>query len=388
MLQPSCDAQALVAAASHFLRLPTCFAMSASSATTSTAAFDSLPDASRQAVLGALAVAQLGAPASELLVSDPEGPVVRVLQDFDGKRVGLIQGADRIEGCLESKGLLKRYTLPPSMVGVDVSNRGGGGVNALEVNLLASDICEVGWSWDACRHASCIEEKPGSSLIFDFNKRHFSETGLAPVVEGSLRFGSLSCSHTQQALRAIGAGCASPDPLMARNGHYCLEKLKARDSLYADAVQEGLRWKVLSWQVREMYPRVPDFIQAARNTQGTLNRKESEMQTLLRLHTMSSSFMLEKGGSPPWGAIMRSIIRTRPPCAGKLEHMITFVAARSGGPQGEFMQQLQVFHNIFVETSFRCGVPSKLYAALADLSHHFLALALLKTAWTCPPHAI
>ena len=59
---------------------------------------------------------------------------------------------------------------------------------------------------------------------------------------------------------------------MPRDGHYCLEKLKARGSLYAEAVQEGLRWRVLSWQVREMYPRVPDIIQAARNIEVILNR--------------------------------------------------------------------------------------------------------------------
>ena len=321
---------------------------------------------------------------SSLLVSDAGDAINQAILDFDEKRVGLAQCANRIEEALEAKGLLKSFTLHPSMVGVDPSNRNGGGVNALEVNLLASDICEVGWSWDACRHATCIEEKPGDSYISDFNKRLVAHSGLAPVVEGSIKYGSLSCSHTQQALRAIASGCESDNPLMSQGGRYCLERLGSRDKLYAEAVAQGLRWKVMSWKVREMHPRVPDLIQSARNIGSTLNRKESEMQILLRLHSMSAAYVLKTGGSPPWAEIKRSILRTRPACADKLDAMIAFVVARSGGATGTFLQQLSVFHRNFVEDSIRGGVPGPVYAALADSSHFYLSLALLKTAWTCP----
>ena len=68
--------------------------------------------------------------------------------------------------------------------------------------------------------------------------------------------------------------------------------------------------------------------------------------------------------------------------------MITFVAARSGGPRGEFLQLLSVFHRNFVEDSIRGGVPGGLYSALADCQHRYLALAILKTAWTCPAASI
>ena len=108
------------------------------------------------------------------------------------------------------------------------------------------------------------------------------------------------------------------------------------------------------------------------------------MQTLLRLHSMSSTFELKTGGSPPWAEIKRSIMRTRPACSDKLDAMIAFVVARSGGAAGTFLQQLSVFHRNFVEDSIRGGVPGALYTALADFPHHYLALSLLKTAWTCP----
>ena len=75
---------------------------------------------------------------------------------------------------------------------------------------------------------------------------------------------------------------------MSQGGRYCLERLGSRDKLYAEAVTHGLRWKVLSWEVREMYPRVPDLIRSATNIGSTLSRKESERQTLHRLHSMSA----------------------------------------------------------------------------------------------------
>ena len=302
-------------------------------------------------VFGTAAPSALAGSASALLVSDPADPIICVIKEYDEKRCGLVQCADRIEKALDESGLLKQYTLHPSMVGVDPSNRNGEGVNALDVNLLASDIFEVGWSWDACRHATCIEEKPGDSLIADFNKRVVSNSGLAPVEEGSIRYGSLSCSRTQQGLRAIGAGCQTHDPLMSEGDRFCLERVASRDKLYADAVTQGLRWKVLDWKVREMWPRVTDLIQSARNIGSTLNRKESEMQILLRLHNMSSAFELKTGGSPPWASIKRSILRTRPACADKLDAMIAFEAARSGGACG----------NCFAEA---LGVPSQLRRGL------------------------
>ena len=128
-------------------------------------------------------------------------------------------------------------------------------------------------------------------------------------------------------------------------------------------------------------------MQAARSVGHTLARKESESATLIRLHTLASGYQARYGGNPPWAEIKKSIARTRPPCADKLDTMITFLVARSGGVQGGFMKYLVVFHRNFVEDSLRGGVPAKLYSALADFSDdlHYVALAIFETAWTCPP---
>ena len=129
-----------------------------------------------------------------------------------------------------------------------------------------------------------------------------------------------------------------------------------------------------------------DLVQAARNVGQTLARKESDSTTLIRLHTLASGYQAWYGGSPPWAEIKKSIVRTRPPGADKLDAMITFLVARSGGVQGGFIKYLKVFHCNFVEDSIRASVPAKLHSALADFEGdlHNVALTLFETAWTCP----
>ena len=317
-------------------------------------------------------------------VVDPRDPILLLLAAYERDEVGVVQTADRIEACLEQQQLLKRMTLCPSMVGVDPHNRGSEGVNALEVALLAADIVEVGWSWAECKHATCIAQQPGARDIEGFNIRLASGQALAPVHPGEIAFGSFAASHTNQVLRAIGASMPSTDQRLSDGQRFCIMRLQERDVQYAKAVREGLYWTVYNWKVRPMYPKVVSLVSNARNVGSTLNRQESEMQTLLRLHTLSVEHAQENI-NVPWIQIKKSILRTRPPCAEKLGSMISFTIARSGGASGEHLQFLAAFHRNHVDASKRAGVPAALYDSLAAFPHHFLALAFLEAAWTCPP---
>ena len=133
-----------------------------------------------------------------------------------------------------------------------------------EVILLASEIAFHGFSWDACKHAVCVETEPGNTDVEDFNRRFCQDAvGLAPVEKDSIRFGSLSCGHTNMGLRAIAAGMPSECALLSEGGQFSLHKLALRDTEYAKAVTTGLRWKVLRWTVRRDFPRVLGIIQVS-----------------------------------------------------------------------------------------------------------------------------
>jgi hypothetical protein len=316
-------------------------------------------------------------------------PIESIIRQIEDDTLGIVAGGDMLEKTFRTMGLLHDMNIHPSQVGFDPVNRDGEGGNSQEVLLLASDIAFVGWSWPETKHALCVQVIPGDLKVEKFNRvlSEGADVELAPVEEDSIHFGSLSCGHTNYGLRCIAAGVASVCPLLSEGGRMSVTKLAARDPEYAAAVTRGLHWKVLHYSVRTKYPKTLSILQSARNVSGQIQRKESEMQGLLRLHGMASAAQAA-GQEPDWCGIKRAVLRSRPPFADRLDDMISFLATRSGGVGGSFLQFLAAFHRQFVNPSVRASVASGLYGALAEFPHHYVALALLETAFTCPIEAV
>jgi hypothetical protein len=320
-------------------------------------------------------------------VSDPGDPVNVILARFEADELGIVQAADALEGAFRQKCLLYEMDIAPRSVGIDPTNRDGTGGNIQEVLLLATDIAFVGWSWKETVHALCIEVQPGDRSVEEFNRRLSQGVGLAPVEEGSIMFGSLSCGHTNYGLRAIAAGMPSADPILSEDGRLSVEKLGKRDAEYARAVAHGLHWKVLRASVRQHYPRSLPVLQGARNVAGHLQRKVHEVQGLQQMHSMAASSQ-KAGKEPDWQAIKRAVLRSRPPFAESVDDMIAFLATRAGGVEGMYLKYLAAFHRQFVNPSVRACVPGSLYGALAAFGFHYLAYAFLEAAFTCPVEAV
>jgi hypothetical protein len=308
-----------------------------------------------------------------------------IILQVEDDSMGIVAAGDMLEKTFRTMGLLYDMDIHPRQVGFDPVNRDGEGGNNQEVLLLASDIAFVGWSWAETKHALCVEVIPGDKAVEKFNRvlSEGADVELAPVEEDSIHFGSLSCGHTNYGLRCIAAGVASTCPLLSDSGRMSVTKLGARDPEYAAAVTRGLHWKVLRWPVRQKYPKALSILQSARNVSGQIQRKESEMQGLLRLHGMASTAQAA-GKEPDWCGIKRAVLRSRPPFSDRLDDMISFLATRSGGVGGSFLQFLAAFHRQFVNPSVRASVAAGLYGALAEFPHHYVAIAILQTAFTCP----
>ena len=318
-------------------------------------------------------------------VTDQADAIYSVVLAYRSEQVQIVQANDMLEESLTALGLASKQQLAPRQVGIEPSNRGTAGVNALAVQILASDILEVGWSMDATRHACCIREKPDSTRINDFTLALCRGTDLADPSPGEIVAGAFGCTHTNMVLRNIACAAPSTHPEMSSNGRFDLVRLEQKDARYAAAARAGLTWLVLDWRVKVWYPDVVDIMSAARNVGQTLSRSEDEMSVLLRVHKTAAEIQQSAGTAGIcWETIKRSIVRTRPPCAAKLESMISFVIARSGGLDGEHVRYLAAFFRNCVEAPLRHGVPASLYEQLAHFRHHFLALAILETAWTCP----
>ena len=307
--------------------------------------------------------------------------MVKILLGFQADQIPIVAANDQITAALFDMGLAHEMVVNSQAVGVDMGNRGGEGVNAMEVDALGVDIINDGFSPGKTSHACCIQQRPGMTDIEEFTASLRAGTDLPPVEKGEIQYGSLSCSHTAQLLVKIAKRGLCSHPKMSDGGRYCLQTLERHDPAFAHAVRTGLTWTVLSWRVREWYPEVIDIVQAGRNMRA--DRGESEMQTMLKLHSRAAAATLA-GNAPDWAAIRREVLKTRPPAANKLESLIAFVVARSGGLHGKQLRYLASFHRNAVSSSLRQGVPAALYEALSMFHDQTIAMAVLACAWTCP----
>lgn len=316
-------------------------------------------------------------------VTDPKDPIVDLLAKLDRGDLGLVQAADCIEEILGKANHTYTMDIAPRQVGLDPSNRDGEGGNAQAVLLLAADIFDVGFSWEATRHATCVEVIPGSRDVEIFNQKFSIANGLAAVPDNSIHFGSLSGGHTNYVLRCIVGHVPSTKTEMCDKGCFSLDVIRRRDPTFAQAAEQGLKWRVFRWQVRLLWPRALQVVQAARNVPSAMNRRVSEMQGLCQLHSLAAATMAS-GDKPDWTVIKRAVLRSKPAWGEYIDDLILFVAAKSGGVEGPFLELMKRFFRQWVDTSVRSSLPGSLYGVLSDMPWTHVCLAIWVTAYTCP----
>jgi hypothetical protein len=324
----------------------------------------------------------------EVLVTDAADPINVVLAKIADGSVGIVQASDQILVTLRQMGLAYRMKIHCRQVGFDPSNRDETGGNSAEVHLLGSDIVYVGWSWQQCAHAQAVEAIPGDNAVEIFNRKlsEGAASPLSPVEADTIRFGSITCGHTNQVLRCVDASVASACPLLAESGQMSKEHIRRRDPEFAKAVDEGLMWEVFKWPVRVRYPKVLGVLQGAGNVAGHVQRKVHEVSGLCQMHQMWAASQAE-GKEANWCHIKRAILRSRPPFAEDLDCFIAFLSSKSGGVKGDFLKFLAAYHNQFVTASLRT-MPGQVFSALADFPHVYLAHALLATGYLCPKEKV
>ncbi|CAJ1386593.1 unnamed protein product, partial [Effrenium voratum] len=242
-----------------------------------------------------------------------------------------------------------RARLKPEWVAVHPANRDGSGVSPSCVHQLASDISECGWDWAQIR-ALCVElSHKEIPLVVKFNQEldaHVDDTmKLAPIIKETIRYGSLSASHTNCALRLFAASClhdGNPDLLV--KGKLSLHQLRDKDAAYADAAENGLTWSIISSTVITRYPALCGLLQQAMNTGAQLQRQEGELQICLRL---LGAWQQEAKSKPDtqvqFKEIRSKVLRTKPSCSNAAPFMYTFILRYGGGADGQWIRESEQF---------------------------------------------
>ena len=245
-----------------------------------------------------------------IMLRKPDPDIVKLLHEPSDAR--LVSTVDDVLSKLEADGLAYRLSIPPKLVGVHPCNRDGYGISTAEVHSLGSDIVSMGWSWQSCAHAVCVEDDRSSTMEqYTYNLVSTCD-GLGQAVHGQVKYGSLSCGHTNRFLCALLDEVPSEHEILTVDGRMSMSKVTANDSKLKEAMSQGLRWLVLTAEAAEVYPSLCDKVQRARNATGQAQRAESAVQMLLRIQNLAREHSKASGGQVDWAHITNVITKRLP----------------------------------------------------------------------------
>ena len=274
----------------------------------------------------------------------------------------MVKSAEGILTLLRKEQVLLQLRLTPKMVGVHPRNRDGVGVAVREVHSLLADILDTGFV-PSLVSALAFEVTGPEEL--EFNRKLIESAGgqLGVADVAQMRYLSVCGSHTNFVLRLfVDSVEHSQNQQVTVNGRLSQDALRLADTAFFQAVQEGVVWEIIPSWIALQFPRLPEILQQVGNT--SLNRGESEMQMLQRLHSMCVE-RTSKGERVNLEDVKRRALASKPAFAESLSDMWTFVMRYSGGAKANMMQETQQF--VMTNTkSTQLGAP--LWKALVEES--------------------
>ena len=161
---------------------------------------------------------------------------------------------------------------------------------------------------------------------------------LAPCTD-PIKYASIAGSHTNQAMRLWAYKCPHGTAAVASNGVLSPDTVKDRDPAYSHAIERGLVWDILSFELTEMCPSLVTTAQSAANMSGQQMQPESELQLCRKIR----SFFKPSGEVPEYAKCSPIILRSKPPNAAVLPSLWAFMVRYGGGPQASLMEGTEGF---------------------------------------------
>lgn len=270
-----------------------------------------------------------------------EEEVRNLLQNADTK--ALVGSVRKIMQVLEHHGLACRQCLSCMKVGVHDANRDGLGVSAFDCHRLCSEISDIGY--DSQEFKGVAIQLQGAELerVQAFNRKLQDEAqGLLGGASDMIRYASLAGSHANYAMRCFASHVEHKDDELTLDGRLSLERLASKDGAFYKAIVDGETWMVLEATCSTTWPTLAETVQAAYNAAGQLARHETDLQVMKRLHTA----IIRQGAACAYDKVKAQVLRSKPPNAGAVPRMYTFVMHFAGGRSGEFLRETEAFLRI------------------------------------------
>ena len=251
-------------------------------------------------------------------------------------RTGAIVSAwEEIKDVLLKEKLAWIEQIPPEFVATHMRNRSGEGVGAIQSHSHGNDVIQQGWSWHKAADAVAVEYT-GDDETKQFNDELVALSDDMFPVFVLIKVLSISASHTNAFLRAVKAGCKSGCPeLTDAGGKLNMEEICLNRPELRKAIQDGLRWCVLSDAAVSQWPDLIDLVQKSMNTQA--RESQSEVEVMMSMFQQAQA----QGSQVNWTEIENAAKFPNPPCKAWVPALALFVREYCGA--GELLQDLNMF---------------------------------------------
>ena len=290
------------------------------------------------------------------------------VEDAEKEALKIVPMKDRILAILlmaEVNGACKGRH-PPKSVGVHPGNRDDEMVDENGVHDIGHSICAIGVSEHAIKGAVAFEDHPINRHI-EKATRELTELSsrLAHFAPGSIKIGTVGCSHTNQFFCCVIDEVETDYDELATNGRIDRARLEMENEGLAELLFNGILFDaVIRWEVEEMFPTMPRFLQSALNASSNIHQQPRFTQTLNKIqHEIAKQ--RKSSGTVNMKLVMKRTLASR----GVAEHdvipMCGWVETWGGGEHGIFISQICKFAKAFVPA--KRVIPSFVWAVLADL---------------------
>lgn len=240
---------------------------------------------------------------------------------------------------LKSAGLAWDTQIRCGQVVVHPSNRNGSGLSVHHVREMVETLSDLGYDEALCKNI-CVEIPPDQlDEVLRFNKNLVAEANgsLADIEEQSVRFASISGTHTNCALRSIAAGCVHENGSLCVDGKLSLAKVREKSAELAKAVEMGQTWTVVSQQaVAKFGPALCSVLQSAANASNHIAAGESELQLARKILETYKACSGDKK-EVTWSTISKQVLATKPPHAASGPWLFLFLMHFGGGLDGNLI---------------------------------------------------
>jgi hypothetical protein len=173
------------------------------------------------------------------------------------------------------------------VVGVHPCNRNGEGILWPRAQSRIVKIRTIGWSWTTSEvNAVNIEDHPMKKHIAKNTVKICSQSDkFAKYNVDEIKSGSLGAGHCNHGIAMVIDEVPCEFPRISEHGKMSYNKV-ASDPGFKEAIDKGMRWVTIRWEVEEEFPQIPSIIQSALNAVAQIAEGDKIIITA-RSHTPS-----------------------------------------------------------------------------------------------------